>query len=409
MLLTVIQQALYTMRLHRRWAALTMFGIVWGTASVILLVGWGVGAHRMTDTGLQKVGKNLVYIMAGRVGEDLSPADERRMLHLEMDDADAVRASARRVEYASAEVLTFMLARYGANSRLVDVRGVEPVMQQLRGVTLAAGRFISADDVRFQRRVAIIGQTARQRLFGPRPTVGRRVDLNGRSFEVVGLLDRVGTQLSRNRTETDEQIWIPVSSAQTLDDRGDYVDMIVARPYDRRFNEDLKREVRAVLARRLHVSPADEEAVFIISMIDILSGFDSVFVFLNVFLMVLATTTLFIGGIGVMNMMLVSVNERRREIGLRLAVGALRRDVIGQFLVETLVITLVGGAAGMAIGLLGCGVLSWLPKEIIPVPVLVPQVIVLALVTTLLVGVVSGIGPAWRAASVEPSQTLRVE
>jgi putative ABC transport system permease protein len=409
MFFEIIRQALYTMRLHRRWAALTMFGIVWGTASVVLLVGWGVGAQRMVDRGLQKVGKNLVYIMAGRIGADLSPADERRVLHLEMDDADAVRASARRVEVASAEVLQFMLARYGAESRIIDVRGIEPSMQQLRGTTLAAGRFISADDVRFQRHVAVIGQTARQRLLGPRPAVGQRIDLNGRSFEVIGLLTRVGTQLSRNRTETDEQIWIPVTSAQTLADRGDHIDLILVRPPDRRFNEELKREVRTVLARRLHVSPADEEAVFIISLIDMLSGFDSVFTFLKVFLIVLATTTLFIGGIGVMNMMLVSVNERQREIGLRLAVGARRRDVVGQFLAETLVITVVGGAAGITGGVLGCSVLGLLEGDLVPVPVIVPPVIVLALVVTLVVGVVSGIGPAWRAAGFDPAETLRVE
>lgn len=409
MLLEIIRQALYTMRLHRRWAALTMFGIVWGTASVVLLVGWGVGAHRMTDRGLQKVGKNLVYIMAGRIGEDLAPADERRVLHLEMDDVDAVRASARRVEVASAEVLQFMLVRYGAASRMTDVRGIEPAMQQLRGVTLAAGRFISADDVRFQRRVAVIGQTARQRLLGPRPAVRQRLDLNGRSFEVIGLLNRVGTQLSRNRTETDEQVWIPVTSAQTLADRGDHIDLILARPPDRRFNEELKREVRTILARRLHVSPADEEAVFIISLIDMLSGFDSVFAFLNVFLVVLAITTLFIGGIGVMNMMLVSVNERQREIGLRLAVGARRRDVVGQFLAETLVITVAGGVTGITFGVLGCSVLGLLQGDLVPVPVIMPQVIVLALAVTVLVGITSGIGPAWRAARVDPAETLRVE
>src|SRR5262249_40773253 len=156
------------------------------------------------------------------------------------------------------------------------------------------------------------------------------------------------------------------------------IDMIVSRPPERHFNDDLKREARTILARRLHVSPADEEAVFIISLIDILSTFDSVFAFMNSFNVFLAVTTLFIGGIGVMNMMLVSVSERRREIGLRLAVGALRRHVVGQFLAETLVITLVGGLTGLSIGLLGCAALGQLKLELIPVPVIVPRVVVLA-------------------------------
>ncbi|MBI3783122.1 MAG: ABC transporter permease [Deltaproteobacteria bacterium] len=408
MLLETIRQALDTMRLHRRWALLTMFGIVWGTASVVLLVGWGVGAHHTTDAGMQKVGKNLVFILPGRVGEDLTPADDRRMLHFEIADVEALRAGARHVEYASAEVLDFLLARHGAESRLVDVRGVEPQMRELRDVSLASGRFISLDDVRFQRRVAVIGQTARQRLFGPRPVVGHFVEIQGRRFEVVGLLNRVGTQLSRNRTETDEQIWIPVSTAQTLRQR-DQVDLIVSRPRERRFNADLKREARRILAARLHVSPGDEEAVFIISMIDILSTFDSVFRFFNGFLVVLGVTTLFIGGIGVMNMMLVSVNERRREIGLRLAIGAQPSDVVVQFLVETLVITLVGGCAGLALGLSGCLILGALPHELVPVPVILPQVALLALVVTVLVGVLSGVAPAWRAAAIDPAEALRVE
>jgi putative ABC transport system permease protein len=408
MLLTIIRQALDTMRLHRRWAALTMFGIVWGTASVVLLVGWGIGVHGMVDRGMQKIGKNLVYVLPGRVGEDLSPADERRVLTFDLDDVEAVRASARRAELVTGELLQWMYARYQATGKNVDVRGVEPVMRELRGVTLAAGRFIMPEDLRLRRRVAVIGQTARERLLGPRPAIGARLNLNGQSFEVVGLLDRVGTQLSRNRTETDEQIWIPITTAQTLTGR-DHVDVLLTRPKERRLNDDLKREVRSILARRLHVSPADEEAVFIVSMVDILSGFDSVFAALNVFLIVLATGTLFIGGIGVMNMMLVSVNERRREIGLRRAVGALRRDVVMQFLIETLTITLVGGFTGLLLGLVACALLGQLPKDVVPVPVIAPQVVALALAITTVVGVLSGGMPAWRAASVDPAESLRAE
>jgi putative ABC transport system permease protein len=408
MLLSTIRQALDTMRAHRRWAVLTMFGIIWGTASVVLLVGWGVGVHGLVDRGMQKIGKNLVYVLPGRVGEDLSPADERKTLTFDRDDAEAVRVSARRAELVSAEVLMWLYVRYGATGRTTDVRGIETPMQELRGVRLAAGRFITPDDVRFQRRVAVIGQTARARLLGGRPAIGQRLDLGGLSFEVIGLLERVGTQLSRNRTDTDEQVWIPITSAMSM--RGDdHVDVLLTRPPERRFNADLKREVRAVLSHRLHVSPGDEEAVFIISMIDILSGFDSIFAATNVFLVVLATGTLLIGGIGVMNMMLVSVNERRREIGLRLAVGARRRDVVLQFLIETLTITLVGGGAGLSLGLLGCALLGQIRSDIVPVPVVVPAVAVLALIVTTVVGLASGAGPAWQAARVDPAESLRAE
>jgi len=407
-LVAVIRQALATMRTHRRWAALTMFGIIWGTASVILLVGWGVGVHGMIDRGLQKVGKNLVFVMPGRIGENLSAADERRVLTFDLDDAAALRAGARRAELVSAEVMQWMFVRAGSTGRTVDVRGIEPVMQELRGVSAATGRLITPDDVRFQRRVAVIGQTARTRLLGPRPAVGARLNISGVTVEVVGLLDRVGTQLSRNRTETDEQVWLPISTLMTLTGR-EHIDLLLVRPTERRFNDEVKREIRGVLARRLHVAPTDEEAVFIRSLIDMLSGFDSVFAAFNVFLAVLAIGTLIIGGIGVMNMMLVSVNERRREIGLRLAVGARRRDVVVQFLVETLVITQVGGLIGLALGLGGCALLGQVRGDLVPVPVIIPSVAWLALVVTTLVGIASGCGPAWLAARVDPAESLRAE
>jgi putative ABC transport system permease protein len=385
-----------------------MFGIIWGTASVILLVGWGVGAHRMTDAGMQKVGKNLVMVWAGRIGEDLSPADERRLLSFDLDDLEAVRTSARRAEVVGGQMLEMMHVRYRSTARIVDVRGIEPVMRRLRGVSVAAGRFISPDDVRFHRRVAVIGQTARQRLLGPRPAVGSRLTLNGQTFEVVGLLDRVGAQLSRNITLIDEQIWIPLTTAMTLTGR-DTVDMIITRPRQRRLNGELKREVRSILGRRMHVSPTDEEAVYVVSMVDYLAGFDAVFASMNVFLILLAVGTLLIGGIGVMNMMLVSVNERRREIGLRLAVGALPRHVVGQFLIETLVITLSGGAVGLALGLGGCLALGSLRSELLPIPVIVPEIVVLSVISVVSVGILSGIGPAWRASRVDPAESLRAE
>jgi len=394
------------MRLHRLWALLTIAGIVWGTASVVLLVGWGVGVHQMVDTGMQKVGKNLIYLLPGRVSEDLSPADNRRELSFELEDARVLRASARHIELMSAEMQQFMYATHDGNSHLVDVRGVEPETMRLRGVSIAQGRWISPEDLSVERRIAVIGQTARERLFGEHPALGQTIGLNGQTFEVIGLLAKVGAQLSRDNSLIDEQIWIPITTARNLTGRKN-LDLIVVRPPERRMNDLVKQEARRILAKRLHVSPEDEEAVQVISFIDYLSGFDAVFAAFNVFLTVLAIATLAIGGIGVMNMMLVSVNERRGEIALRLAVGARPSQVVGQFLVETLVITLIGGIAGTTLGVLACAALSLIHGDLVPTPHIIPAMVALAIATTVIVGVASGCLPAWRASAVDPAETLR--
>lgn len=406
MFLATLREALATLRQHRRWAALTTFGIVWGTASVVLLVGWGVGVHEMIDGGMQRVGKNLVFVMAGRVGEDLTPAEGRRQLYFELEDVEALRRAARRVELVSADVMLWLAARRGSVLRIVNVRGIEPPMRDLRGVRVAAGRFLTPDDLRLRRRVAILGQKARERLFGPRPALGESFTIEGRRFTVVGLLDGVGTQLSRDGPLIDEQVWIPATTATILNENA-RITKLVMRPPAREFDKEMQREVRMVLAERLRVSPRDEEAIFVLSLIDYLSGFDALFTALNVFLFALAVTTLAIGGIGVMNMMLVAVNERRREIGVRLAVGASRRQVVGQFLLETLAITLAGGLAGLALGLLGCLALGLLPREVVPVPAILPGVAAAALLVTTAVGVAAGVIPAWQASRVDPAESLR--
>lgn len=406
MLLATIRQALDTMRRHRLWAILTISGIVWGTASVVLLVGWGVGVHVMIDGGLQKVGKNLVYLIPGQVSEDLAPADFRRALKFELEDARVLRASAPHIELVSAEMQDFMYAASGASSHLVDTRGVEPQMMDLRGVSIAEGRWISPQDVSLGRRVAVIGQTARERLLGRHTAVGRQITLNGQTFEVIGLLARVGAQLSRDNTLIDEQVWIPITTFRNLTGRKS-LNLIVARPPNRKSNEQVKQEARRILSQRLHVSPEDQEAIQIVSLIDYLSGFDAVFAAFNAFLTVLAIATLAIGGIGVMNMMLVSVNERRREIALRLAVGARRSQVVGQFLAETLVITSIGGIAGTTLGILACAALSTIHADVVPTPHIIPGIVALALASTVAVGIASGCIPAWRVSAIDPAETLR--
>jgi putative ABC transport system permease protein len=260
--------------------------------------------------------------------------------------------------------------------------------------------------------VALVGFRARRRLLGVEGGLDSWVRIGGTPFRVVGLIEELGTQLSRDRMEIDDQVWIPIATLQALWPRpwtDDFVvTKLVYRIRDRQLLADSKREVRAILADRIGVSPQDEEAVPIWSSIDFLNTLPLEQT--RSMLAVLAAATLLIGGIGVLNMMLDSVHERRSEIGVRLAVGARRRDVVAQFLLETAVICGVGGLAGAALGVAACLALGALEvPDLIPVPVLDARIVGLALGVLGGVGVAAGVVPAWRASRVDPAVTLRME
>jgi putative ABC transport system permease protein len=292
------------------------------------------------------------------------------------------------------------------------VRGIEPEVQEIRGVPLAAGRGITRSDVSQRRRVVLLGDLVRRRLLGPQGRVGAWVRIAGIPFRVVGLLAPVGTQLASDRYYVDEQVWVPISTVQALWpspwSEEPVVTKIVYRMRERALLEETEREVRAILASRLHVGSNDSEAISIWSSVKMFNRLP--IEQMRGLFFVLAVATLGIGGIGVMNMMLDSVHERRREIGLRLAVGARRRDVVAQFLAETFCVTASGGLAGAALGILVCVLLrrARLP-ELVPVPVLGADTVVVALAVMVGVGVLAGVIPAWRAARIDPAGTLRME
>jgi len=408
----IARSALVTLRTQKLRTALTLFGMVWGTASVVFLLSWGLGVERMIDDGFSRTGRNVVYVHAGKIGENFTPAHDRRALWLTRKDVDALRAGLRLADLVLGESRGWYPVSHGQVTLTRDVRGVEPAHMDLRGVAIAGGRAISEADLLGRRRVAVLGDTARRRLLGPEGRVGDTVRIRGMPYEVIGFLRHVGTQLSRDFDEIDQQVWIPLTALLAEGPRygvdEDVLDMIVLRARDRQTYDDLKLEVRAVLARQMRVDPRDEEAVLVISPIDALRKIpvDR----MRGLFFILAVTTLAIGGIGILNMMLDSVQERRQEIGVRLAVGARRRDVVAQFFLETLVITGVGGGLGLAIGVAACAGLARLQvPDVIPLPILRAWIVWLAVGIMALVGFGAGLVPAWRAASVDPSITLRAE
>jgi putative ABC transport system permease protein len=408
-----LTEALRTLRAEWLRTFLTMFGVVWGTASVVFLMAWGLGMQRTLESGFSRAGKNLVQARAGNIGENFTPAADRRELWLTLRDAEALRMRSRLADRVAAESRFWGSAGHGQNTLSTDIRGVEPGAMALRGVTIAAGRPILRGDLLTRRRVAVLGEKFRGRLLGPTSGVGATIRIRGHSFTVVGVLAPVGTQLWRdNGAEIDQQIWIPLTTLFAIDPRpgkdDDVIDDVLMRVTKRQDYDALKREIRTILGERLRIAPGDDEAVFIASPIDLLRKMplDQT----TGLLLILGGATLLIGGVGILTMMLDSVQERRQEIGVRLAVGARRRDIVGQFLLETFAITGIGGLVGVGLGVGGAFALAHLQvPDLIPLPILRVWIVWLALGVMTVVGIAAGVIPAWRAARVDPSVTLRAE
>ena len=408
----VVRQALRLLWAHRSRALLTIFGLVWGTASVILLVSWGAGNKAMIERGFFRAGKNMGEVWAGRVSEQFTPAVDRRYLWFTYADVELLRKRARLPEKVGAELWEMLPVAFRQRGLSVDVRGMDPEATQIRGAPVAAGRNIRRSDLEHRRRVAVVGYRMRERLLGADGGIGSWIRIGGKPFKVVGLLDRVGTQLSRDRMELDDHIWIPITTMQAHWPRRWTQEFVVSkilyRMRDRHLMDETEREVRAILARRLRADPNDKEAVGIFSSIKILNTIplDE----MNALLFILAAATLVIGGVGTLNMMLDSVFDRRQEIGVRLAVGARRRDIVWQFFLETLTITTLGGLVGVALGVGSCWLLASLEtQDLIPVPILDGRIILIALGVLGVVGLLAGVIPAWRASRIDPALTLRME
>jgi putative ABC transport system permease protein len=411
-MIDALREALATLRAHKGRALLTLFGITWGTASVIFLTGWGDGVRIMMERGFFKTGRNLGEVWAGRISEEFSPAVDRRFLWFVSDDLAVLRQRVKLSELVGGEVWAWTAATHGSRARHVDLRGTDPEAQAIRGVSLAAGRPITQSDLDHRRRVVVLGDELRRTLLGAHGGVGSWVRLDGRPFQVIGLLAPVGVQLAQDRMLIDKQMWAPLTTVQLhwpawWTDQP-VVSKFVFRIRDRRQVAEAKQEVRAILAERLGVSPDDDEAVGIFSPIEMLNRFplDET----RGLMLILAVTTLGVGGIGVLSMMLDAVHERRQEIGVRLALGATRGDVVRLFFLETFAITALGGLAGAALGSAGAWALGRLEvPDLVPVPVLKPALVWLALAVMSAVGLAAGVVPAWRAARIDPAVILRME
>ena len=407
----IARQSIQNLRDNRLRSFMTLFGIAWGIVAIMILLGWGLGARQILADGMSQIGTHLVIVIPGFTSIRTQETQAGTRVIPELDDMEYLRANIPLAKEVTPVVMRDRECTSDLDTRSYAIRGVFPERKEQGNWHVAQGRFISDRDVAERRRFAFIGHLVRNELFGEdTEATGGEFRLGGVTFTVIGVARDKEGQTSQINSRHDETILIPMSTMQELWGDGRSVDMLFLSPADPSRSSELVTQLRTALARKYHFDPADEEALMIFDFNEFEALLNLLTTGLTLLLGLVGITTLFIGGIGVMNIMLVTVQERTREIGVRMAVGARRRDIRRQFLAEATVITSLGGFIGFLIGAALLGTVSMLPlPEAVPIPVNSPflvAVVILVMVTT---GIVAGYAPALRASNLLPIQALRYE
>ena len=407
---------------------LTMFGIVWGITSVILLVGLGIGFSVDQKEHMKSLGTDIAIIFGGQTGAQAGGYAAGRKIALTVDDAIAIQQQATLIKTVSPELIRTVaeVSQWNASSRAV--RGIWPEYQRFRSLTADQGRMMTEQDEASSERVIILGADASRQLFPGKAVIGEHLMVAGSSYTVIGVLQKKKQNGSYGSGPDNTQLFVPYSAmARDFPPAADKpkdadhpegtpgvargtVNDIVIEPVSPALHEQAILQVQHILAERHHYDPDDKEALWIWDTLDGAKFTERIFAVMTLFFGAVAVLTLALGGIGVMNIMLVAVTERTREIGVRKALGAKATDIRRQFLVESAIITLVSGVAGLMLGVGVCIAMRFLPlPDFVPHPVISPIAIIASLSTLTLITLLAGTYPALRAAKLSPMECLRTE
>jgi putative ABC transport system permease protein len=413
----IFSEALNALGHYKLRSALTMLSIIWGVTSLMLLLAYGQGFEQALTKAFLQIGKDLVVVFSGQTSLQAGGERSGRRIPLELSDVLAIQQGVPTVEAVSPEVRRYWPVVYGDRTRSYGISGVYACFERIRSAALAAGRYLSEEDVLHRRRVAVIGENVRHELFSGLPAVGAEIKIQGVRFTVVGVLEKK-TQISNYSTPDDMTVFVPFTTLSGLTDTR-YLEDIVLLPASNLFRDRIVADVRAALARAHSFNVNDTRAVEIIEWNKFLSLISNVSLGLKVLLTIIGTLTLSIGAIGVVNIMLVSVTERTREIGVLKALGARRRHILLQILFEGLVLTVTGGLLGFVLAAVLIRLIGSLPflgeifedtsgRGNIQLAVSLSALLVSSTILSA-VGIVAGMIPALRAARLDPVQAMRSE
>ena len=413
MLIEIVRQSLATLWAHKLRSFLTMFGIAWGVGSLLLLVGLGEGFRSGQAKQLKNLGQDIMFTFPGRIPAVEGSTQSGRTYHFTYQDYLAIRREARSLKYLS-PVLNRedirAVSDYGSTNG--QVFGIAPEYNQIRNIPVGPGRWFNDEDNAETRRVAVVGWELLKNIFPGRPAVGSPVLLNGVRFEIIGVLSKVGQD---GNNGTNARIFIPIETMRNLfrlkeQNSEDAISFLNYRPITPSANLVAKQEVHDIIARHHGFDPKLTESFEDWDTIEDNKRVARIFDGMDWFLGVVGVITLALGAIGIINIMLVSVTERTKEIGLRKALGATYRAILTQFFIEGAFLTAFSGGIGLAIATGFVTLLAMLPSpEGFDTPRIIPASALAAIGSLAIAGIAAGLYPARKAALLPPVEALRQE
>jgi len=406
-LLAGLRIALRALMVNKMRSALTMLGIIIGVSAVIAMIAVGSGAKARIAEQIASMGSNLLIVLSGsstsggiRFGTGTVPT-------LTADDAKAILAEIPAVKYVAPNLTGVAQVVFGNQNWSTIINGTFPEVLEIRNWSLASGRPFTQQDIDGATKVCLLGKTVAENLFGGIDPIGQIVRIKKVPFTVVGVLASKGQ--STYGTDQDDTIFVPLTTAQKRLFGMQFPGMVRAIAVQAREPEVMKEvesQITALLRQRHRIQPNQENDFSVRNLTEVMSSAEQSASVMSLLLGAIASISLIVGGIGIMNIMLVSVTERTREIGIRIAVGAKGRDILLQFLIESLVLSLIGGAMGIGIGIAGTLILSTFTQW----PTLFSiQAVLLAFLFSGSVGVFFGFYPARKASLLNPIEALRYE